>query len=147
MKKKLLLLTAVILCVAFSAAGWAAEPSIVGVWSVPIVKGTDKGKERSQMEIFEKDGVYYGKIVKLNFVPTDTLCTKCKKDKKDKPLMGMVILRNLKKEADRYGGGKILEAENGEEYDCSIVLISRDKMKMTAGWLFLTQDHYLTRVK
>jgi uncharacterized protein (DUF2147 family) len=147
MKKKILFLTAMVVCMAFSASCWAAEPSIVGVWSVPIVKGKDKGKERSQMEIFEKDGVFYGKIVKLSIVPTDTLCTTCKKDKKDKPLMGMLILRDLKKDGDRYVGGKILEAGNGEEYDCSIVLLSHDKMKMTAGWLFLTENHYLARVK
>lgn len=64
-----------------------------------------------------------------------------------KVVMGMVILRDLKKEAGRYVGGKILKAENGNEYDCRIVLASQDKMKMTAGWLFLTEDHYLTRVK
>jgi uncharacterized protein (DUF2147 family) len=147
MKKKILFLTAIVVCMAFSASCCAAEPSIVGVWSVPIVKGKDKGKERSQMEIFEKDGVYYGKIVKLSIVPADTLCTTCKKDKKDKPLMGMLVLRDLKKEAGRYVGGKILEAENGEEYDCNILLVSQDKMKLTAGWLFLTESHYLMRVK
>ncbi len=55
---------AILMLFAFSGLSQAADPSIVGVWSLPILKGKDKGKERSNVEIFEKDGVYYGKIVK-----------------------------------------------------------------------------------
>lgn len=147
MKKTILLLTALIFVMTFSLASYAADPSIIGVWSVPILKGKDKGKERSNVEIFQKDGVYYGKIVKLSTVPANTLCKACKDEKKDKPLMGMLILRNLKKEAGRYVEGKILEVEEGKEYKCSLVLVSPDRLKVTASLLFLSESHYWSRVK
>lgn len=147
MKKTLVFMTAVFMLLAFSGGSPAADPSINGVWSLPILKGKDKGKERSQVEIFEKDGVYFGKIVKLSTVPADALCTKCTKDRKDKPLMGMLILWDLKREAGRYAEGKIYDVEEGKEYKCSMTLMSPDKLKVTASLLFLSESHYWTRVK
>lgn len=138
---------ALLLVASFLPAGYAADPSITGVWSLPILKGKDKGKERSHVEIFEKDGVYYGKIVKLTTVSADALCTTCKKERKDKPLMGMLILWNLKKEAGRYVAGKIYDVEAGKEYKCSIVQSTPDRLKITASLLFLSESHYWTRVK
>ena len=147
MKKILIAFLALLLVASFLPAGHAADPSIAGVWSLPVLKGKDKGKERFQVEIFEKDGVYYGKIVKLTFLPENALCTKCKKEKKDKPLMGMLMLWNLKKEAGRYVEGKIYDVEEGKEYKCSITQITPDKLQVTASLLFLSESHYWTRVK
>lgn len=147
MKKAFVFMIAFLMLFAFSGLSQAADPSIVGVWSLPILKGKDKGKERSNVEIFEKDGVYSGKIVKLTSVPANTLCKSCKKDRKDKPLMGMLILWDLKKEAGRYAGGKIYDVEEGSEYKCSFTQISPDKLKVTACLMFLCESHYWTRVK
>ena len=147
MKKILIVFLALLLVASFLPAGHAADPSIAGVWSLPVLKGKDKGKERFQVEIFEKDGVYYGKIVKLTLLPENALCTKCKKERKDKPLMGMLILWNLKKEAGRYVEGKIYDVEAGKEYKCSIAQITPDRLKITASLLFLSESHYWTRVK
>ena len=98
MKKTFVFVIAIFILFAFSGLLQAADPSIVGVWSLPFLKGKDKGKERSNVEIFEKDGVYYGKIVKLSpGVPANALCITCKKDRKDKPLMGLLVLWGLKK--------------------------------------------------
>ena len=147
MKKILIAFLALLLVASFLPAGHAADPSIAGVWSLPVLKGKDKGKERFQVEIFEKDGVYYGKIVKLTSLPENALCTKCKKERKDKPLMGMLMLWNLKREAGRYVEGKIYDVEAGKEYKCSIVQITPDRLKITASVLFLSESHYWTRVK
>lgn len=147
MKKILIAFLALLLVASFLPAGHAADPSIAGVWSLPVLKGKDKGKERFQVEIFEKDGVYYGKIVKLTLLPENALCTKCKKERKDKPLMGMLMLWNLKKEAGRYVEGKIYDVEEGKEYKCSITQITPDKLQVTASLLFLSESHYWTRVK
>lgn len=146
MKKMFVFVVALFMVFAFSGLLQAAD-SIVGVWSVPILRGKDKGKERSNVEIFEKDGVYYGKIVKLTTVPANTLCTKCKKERKDKPLMGMLILWDLKKEAGRYVEGKIYDVEEGKEYRCSLAQITPDRLKVTASLLFLSESHYWTRVR
>lgn len=149
MKKALLLLTTLLFVAAFSLQGWAADPSLAGVWSMPVLKGKDKGKERLQVEIFEKDGAYYGKIVKLApGVPADAVCTKCKKDRKDKPLMGMLILWDMKKEAGRYAGGSVYDVDEGKDYKCSIAMASQDKLKLTAClFSLICESHYWTRVK
>lgn len=149
MKKALILLTVFVVCLAFSVTGWAADASITGVWSMPILKGKDKGKERLQVEIFEKNGAYYGKIVKLApGVPANALCTKCTKDRKDKPLMGMLVLWDLKKEAGRYAEGTVYDVDEGKDYRCSATLASQDKLKITACILSVICDsHYWTRVK
>ena len=147
MKKILIAFMALLLIASFLPAGHAADPSITGAWSMPVLKGKDKGKERFQVEIFEKDGVYYGKIIKLTALPENALCTKCKKERKDKPLMGMLILWGLKKEAGRYVEGKIYDVEAGKEYKCSIAQITPDRLKITASVLFLSESHYWTRVK
>lgn len=147
MIKRLMILILMIATFVFTGIGQAADPSIIGVWSVPILKGKDKGKERSNVEIFQKDGVYYGKIVKLSTAPANALCTTCKDDRKDKPLMGMLLLWNLQKEGSRYVDGKVYDAEDGKEYKCSLSLATPDKLKVTACLLFLCESHYWTRVK
>ena len=148
MKNTFVFVIAVFTLFAFSGLLQAAESSIVGVWSLPILKGKDKGKERSNVEIFEKDGVYYGKIVKLTTAPADAICTKCKKDRKDKPLMGMLVLWDLKKEAGRYVEGKVYDVDEGKDYKCSATVVSQDKLKITACLLLgICESHYWTRVK
>ncbi|MBP7763753.1 MAG: DUF2147 domain-containing protein [Deltaproteobacteria bacterium] len=147
MKKTVAVVLAVFVLFALSGLAQAAESSIAGVWSVPLLKGKDKGKEGSQIEIFEKDGVYYGKIVKLTSAPADALCTTCKKERKDKPLLGMLILWGFKKEAGRYVDGKVYAVEVGKEYKCVLTLLSPDKLQVTASVLFLSENHYWTRVK
>lgn len=148
MKKTFVFVVTAFLLFALSGFLQAAEPSIVGVWSVPLLKGKDKGKEGSHVEIYEKDGVYYGKIVKLTTVPANALCTTCKKDRENKPLMGMLILWNFKKEAGRYAEGRVYAVEEGKEYKCTLTLMSPDKLQVTACLVFgICQSHYWTRVK
>lgn len=148
MKKTILLLTAIIFVMTFSLTSYAADSSIIGIWSMPILKGKDKGKERFNVEIFQKDGAYYGKIVKLSTGPANAVCTKCNDDRKDKPLMGMLVLSGLKKEAGRYVDGKVYDADEGKEYKCSMTLMSQEKLQVTACVLFgICQSHYWTRVK
>ncbi len=147
MKKVFVFVMAAVMLFMFSGLSKAAEPSLAGVWSMPVVKGKDKGKERFQVEIFEKDGIYYGKIVKLSMLPANAVCKKCKKERQDKPLMGMLMLINLKKEAGRYVGGKIYDVDEGKEYKCNMTLISPDKLQVTACVMFICNSHYWTRVK
>lgn len=147
MKKVLVFTTAFMMLFVFSGLSQAAEPSVAGVWSVPLLKGKDKGKEGSHVEIYEKDGVYYGKVVKLVSVPADALCTHCKRERKNKPLMGMLILWDFKREAGRYVGGRVYAVEEDKDYKCVMTLVSPDKLQVTASLLFVSQSHYWTRVK
>lgn len=96
-----------------------SQQSAVGVWKTIDDK---TGDAKSHVEIYEQDGKIYGKVVKLLQKPSDTLCEKCTGNKKNKPVLGMVILNDLKPYKEYWRKGNILDPENGNEYSCSIWL-------------------------
>lgn len=89
----------------------------VGIWKT-VDDNTNEAK--SHIEVYEQGGKLYGKIVKLLTTDPSELCDKCPGDKKNKPLMGLVIVENLKKVKDYWGKGSIMDPENGKEYGCSV---------------------------
>lgn len=98
----------------------ASAQSIVGKWKTI---DDNNGKARSVVEIYEKGGEYFGKIVKLyrdaGEDPNPT-CDECKGDKKGKPIIGMEIISDMEKDGDEYEDGEILDPENGKTYDCKM---------------------------
>lgn len=121
MKKKLLLLL-------FLLGGMASmhAQSIVGKWKTIDDK---TGIEKSIVEIFEQDGKYFGKVLKiLNPEKADGKCDKCPGLDKGKPIQGLVIIKNMKKDGDELSGGKITDPESGKEYKCHIKLNGKDKL-------------------
>jgi uncharacterized protein (DUF2147 family) len=101
-----------------AASGQAfAQGSPVGVWETI---DDDTNKPTSHVEIWEKDGKYFAKIVKLLIDPPDTLCTKCEGERKNEKVLGMTIMWNMKKDDDEYSGGRILDPKNGKTYRCKI---------------------------
>lgn len=105
----------------------AKQNSIIGTWQTIDDEGPNKGKPSSYIEIFEKNGVYDGKITKLLIDPPDKICDQCKGNLKNKPLMGMILLQDMKKtgKADKklgeeYTGGTILDPDSGDTYKCKI---------------------------
>jgi uncharacterized protein (DUF2147 family) len=113
-----------------------AQNSIVGQWKT-IDDGTHKPK--SIIEIFEQDGVYNGKIVKLFREPTEDQnpkCDKCTGDKKDQLIIGMQNLNGLKKDSDtEWSGGEILDPKNGKTYSCKAELIDGGKKLKMRGYI------------
>ena len=113
MKKNLI--TTLALMAACGAAFAQASP--VGVWK----SIDDKTKaERSQVRISESGGVLSGRIEKL-LAPDakqDAKCDKCEDDRKDKPIVGLEIIRGVKKaEAENtWEGGTILDPAEGKVY-------------------------------
>lgn len=89
----------------------------VGVWKTV---DDNTGEAKSHVEIYEQGGKYFGKIVKLLQRDPDTKCISCTGDKKNKPLIGLVILDNLKPVKEYWGKGTIMDPETGKEYGCSI---------------------------
>lgn len=82
----------------------------------------ETGKEKSIVEIFKKsDGKYYGKIVQLLLKPENNNCVKCKDDRKNKPLIGLEIIRGLKKDGNEFGGGTITNPKDGKSYNTELV--------------------------
>ncbi len=93
----------------------AQSPS--GVWKTI---DDESGEAKSHIEIYEQNGAYFGKVVKLLKSDPGTICDECTGDKKNKPVLGMVILESLQSTGDYWSKGTIMDPENGKEYGCSI---------------------------
>ena len=94
----------------------------------------DDGKEKSIVQLWVKDGLLYGKIVKL-FEDPDATCKKCEGDLKGKPVMGMQILTGLKKDGDEWSGGRIMDPANGKTYKCYVELREGGKKLKVRGYI------------
>lgn len=109
------LLVALLLTAAPAIAFAQATP--VGVWKTIDDKTQT---ERSQLRISEAGGVLSGKIEKLLAADAkqDAVCDKCSDDRKDKPMIGLEVLRGVKKGSDdnTWDGGTILDAAEGKIY-------------------------------
>ena len=82
----------------------------------------ETGKPKSIVEIFKKtDGKYYGKITQLLIKPENANCVKCKDDRKNKPLIGLEIIRGLVKDGNEFTGGTITNPKDGKTYKTEIV--------------------------
>lgn len=110
MKKTLVALS--LASIAGLAFAEAATP--VGLWKTI---DDDTGKEKSYVRITEDNGVVSGKIEKLiDPSKPNPVCEKCTDERKDKPVTGMTIIRNVKKDGDQWDGGDILDPNNGKVY-------------------------------
>ena len=79
------------------------------------------GKARSIINIYQQNDEIYGKIVDLlEKEKRDKRCIECEDERKDQPILGMIILSDLVKEDDKYYTGKILHPGKGKEYRCKI---------------------------
>ncbi len=110
--------TIIILFLAF--ASFAQAQDIFGKWKT-IDDNT--GKPRSIVEITEKDGKAYGKILKLFREPgeeQDPICDECTDYRKDKKVIGLTIITDMVKDDDEWEDGEILDPENGKVYDCKM---------------------------
>ncbi len=100
-------------------SGWAAAQSTpVGLWKTI----DDKTKtERSLVRITDTGGVLTGKVEKLldPAAKQDAVCDLCTDDLKDKPLIGLPVVRGVKQDAEDktiWGGGTITDAKEGKVY-------------------------------
>lgn len=98
----------------------AGELSPVGLWKTIDDK---TGKPRGVVRIYEVNGELFGKIVST-FDPAEAkqVCGLCTGDRKDKPVIGMVILRHMKKHDAEYAGGDIMDPDTGSVYRCKLRL-------------------------
>lgn len=117
--------------------GFAQEASIVGKWKTI----DDKTNEpKSIVQIYEKNGKYYGKIIELFTKEGDDPNPTCKDcadddDRKNQPIKGMEIIRDLVKKNGDYTHGTILDPAEGagDVYTCKLWV--EDGKLMVRGYI------------
>ena len=98
------------------AAAQAANFSPAGLW-----RNIDDqtGQAKAEIRITANTaGVLTGVIEKSLVKAAEPICTLCTDDRKDKPKLGMEIIRGAKQAEgkDVWESGKILDPENGKSY-------------------------------
>ncbi len=141
MKKIILLLV-----ILFSIITSIEAQSIFGKWKT---LDTETGNTESIVEVYEKNGKAYAKIIEiLNKENEARVCDACKGNNKNKPILGMVILKGLKQDGKEWNNGKILDPKNGKYYKCYITLVNATKLKLRGyvGISLLGRTEYWYRV-
>jgi uncharacterized protein (DUF2147 family) len=114
-----------------------AQMSPVGLWKTI---DDDTKKEKSLVRIKETNGVFSGTIEKLLDPDSkqDAVCDKCTDDRKDKPVLGMTILRGLKEsegDAAVFEGGTIVDPNNGKVYRTRLKPVDGGKKLEMRGYI------------
>lgn len=113
-----------------------AQASPAGLWKTI----DDETKvEKSLVRVSDAGGVFSAVIEKLlDPSKADAKCDKCSDERKDKPVMGMTILRNVKhssSDAELWDGGDILDPNNGKVYKVRLKPVDGGKKMEVRGYI------------
>ncbi len=119
-----------------------AHSQISGRWTTI---DDNSGQPRSVVEITERAGKYFGKIITIyprQDEDPDPVCFQCGTEdpRFNQKIIGMEILKDLMKAGNEFGNGHILDPENGKIYRCKL-WVEGKVLKVRGYWgpLFRTQ--------
>lgn len=138
-----------VLVLLVSAPVRADDSTPVGRW---VTMDDKTHRPKAIVLISEEGDTLQGRIERLFRQPgedPDPRCEKCSDSRKGERVVGMVILRGLKRNGDEWSGGRILDPENGKEYRCTIEVLDagrRLKVRGYVGFSLLGRTQYWERV-
>jgi uncharacterized protein (DUF2147 family) len=118
---------------------WAADTSSpaavspIGLWKTFDDK---TGAARALVRIYEQDGKLFGRIEQSFTAGAENrVCRECTDERKDKPIIGLIIIRNVKAADGEFSGGDILDPENGSVYRCKFHLEDNGARLVVRGFI------------
>ena len=119
------------------AAGTSfAQTSPAGLWKTI---DDDTKQPKSTVRITESGGVLTGKVETiLDPARQDAKCDACTDERKDQPVLGMTIIRNVMQSTDDknvWGGGDILDPNNGKVYKVRMTPVDGGKALEVRGFI------------
>ena len=140
----------ILITLMLAASGVAcAQMTPVGTWHSIDDK---TGETKAEIRLTETDGMVNGRIEKLLRKGADQAarCQDCEGDRKDKPVIGLEIIRGARKVAgkDVWEGGKILDPENGRDYTLRLTPIEGGrKLEVRGSIAFIGRTQTWVRVQ
>jgi uncharacterized protein (DUF2147 family) len=122
---------------AVCAAPAGGEPTAAGLWEQVDEKSR---KPESWFSIVEKDGVYVGTIVKMFQKPGEPppeswRCAKCEGAEKDAPVLGLALIKGMKRKGLSYQDGTIMDPRDGTVYRALMKLSPDGRQLEVRGYL------------
>jgi uncharacterized protein (DUF2147 family) len=131
------LITYIVLSISIfiSFAHAQSNDPVIGVWKTIDEK---TNQPSSLIRLDEKNGELIGTVTELIPTPGEVLvthCNLCKDERKGKPIIGMTIMKGLKRVGPgSWSGGEILDPEEGEIYKVKITMVN-DKTLEVRGYI------------
>ena len=107
----------------------AAEPTAAGLWEQV---DENSGKPESWFKITERNGVYVGNLVKIFFKPGEDenwVCDRCEGAEKGAPVLGLALIKGMRRNGDSYENGTIMDPRDGSVYR-ALMRLSPDGNKL-----------------
>ncbi|MDD4910946.1 MAG: DUF2147 domain-containing protein [Sideroxydans sp.] len=124
----------IFLSLLFTASS-SAQSLLTGLWkTVDDSTGIDKGLVR----ITQTNGALFGIVEQIFEVnKRNGHCDKCSDERRDRSVLGMTILRNVKPSEDGllWEGGDILDPENGKVYRVRLKLLEGGNKMEVRGYI------------
>ena len=123
----------VLFLTATPALAQSVADSPVGRW---ITIDDERKEPRGLVRIYEEDGLLYARVDSIYLregEPLDPVCQKCKGERKDQRIIGMVIMWDMKLKRGKWSGGWVLDPEKGKTYRSKIWL--KDGKLRVRGYL------------
>ena len=109
----------------------AASP--VGLWQTV---SDVTGQPQSVVEVYEDNGRLFARVERVLVTEgVPSTCVKCRDDRKGQPLVGLIIMRNMRKGDKDYSGGDILDPESGKVYRCRMTLDATGQRLTIRGYI------------
>ncbi len=131
------------------SADQAGRPTAVGLWQAV---DNETGQPTGWFLIRDENGVYVGIIAKMYLKPgqdPNVVCSQCRGDRRNKPWLGLEIIRGMKREGLHYDDGTILDPRDGDVYSAKMTLSPDGQTLTVRGYLgisLLGRDQYWTRL-
>jgi uncharacterized protein (DUF2147 family) len=113
----------------------AQEPTAAGLWQK---LDEDTKKPIIWFLFVDRAGVFEGYAAKMFPEPGEDpnpACTKCTDDRKGMPLLGLPMIRGMKRNGLRYEGGTILDPRDGSVYKAVMTLEPAKGILVLRGYL------------